>query len=213
MRDIANPEQNDPYFPFTRHFSWFDGHSFASGVYTLDGGKSQESVSEAINAYYGVYLLGLALNMTSVRVMGQVLLGMESRAAQVYWQMPSWSAIYEPEYAANKMSGQIACTKVQYSTWFGPKPEHMHLINMIPFTPASNLFLKRRYIAEEYQVLLDQALRRPNYSVEELWKGYAILALALLDPSAAWDQLQQIQTFDDGNSRTSSLYWIAVQKP
>nr|CCA19047.1 endo1 putative [Albugo laibachii Nc14] len=211
VRDIANPEQEDPYFPFARHFSWFDGHSFASGMYTLDGGKSQESVSEAINAYYGVYLLGLALNMTSLTVMGQVLLSMEARAAEVYWQMPSWSTIYEPVYAANKMSGQIACTKVQYSTWFGPKPEHMHLINMIPFTPASTLFLKRRYIAEEYQVLLDQALRRPNYSVEELWKGYATLALALLDPSAAWDQLQQIQTFDDGNSRTNSLYWIAVQ--
>ena len=37
------------FFPFTRHLNWFDGHSFASGLFPYGNGKSQESSSEAIN--------------------------------------------------------------------------------------------------------------------------------------------------------------------
>ncbi|ETV98521.1 hypothetical protein, variant [Aphanomyces invadans] len=86
VRDIANNSPHDPYFPLARHMSWFDGHSFASGVYVLDGGKSQESVSEAINAYYAVYLLGQALEMPMVEKMGRHLMTLEMRAATTYWQ-------------------------------------------------------------------------------------------------------------------------------
>jgi endo-1,3(4)-beta-glucanase len=32
---------------------FFDGHSWASGLFVQNNGKSQESSSEAINAYYG----------------------------------------------------------------------------------------------------------------------------------------------------------------
>jgi endo-1,3(4)-beta-glucanase len=48
-------------FPVARHKDFFDGHSWASGLFPMANGKSQESVSEAANAYYGVHLLGVAL--------------------------------------------------------------------------------------------------------------------------------------------------------
>ena len=51
-----------PFFPGARHKSWFDGHSFASGLFPAANGKSQESSSEAVNCYYGVYLWSLARN-------------------------------------------------------------------------------------------------------------------------------------------------------
>ena len=44
------------FFPPARHKSWFDGHSFASGLFPFADGKSQESSSEAANCYYGAYL-------------------------------------------------------------------------------------------------------------------------------------------------------------
>lgn len=211
VRDIASPDQSDTFFPFTRHFSWFDSHSFASGVYTLDGGKSQESVSEAINAYYGVYLVGKSFSVPEVEHMGHLLLALEIRGAQTYWQMPSSSDIYEPIYAANKMTGQVAATKVSYTTWFGPQVEHMHLINMIPFTPITDAFLKPAYVQEEYPILQQQAFGRAQDPIEDRWKGYAYLDLAIIDPADAWTKVQNMTFFDDGSSRTNSLYWIATR--
>ncbi|DAZ92627.1 TPA: hypothetical protein N0F65_012060 [Lagenidium giganteum] len=212
VRDIASPNIDDPYFPFARHFSWFDGHSFASGVYTLEGGKSQESVSEAINAYYGVYLLGKVLDVESVRNLGHLLVAQEIRAAQTYWQMSSQSEIYEPIYAKNKMTGQVACTKVSYTTWFGPQVEHMHLINMIPFTPITPAFIKPEYVQEEYPVLLEEAFNRTVDPIDKRWKGYAYLDLAIINPEEAWQLVTtDLDFFDDGNSKTNSLFWIATR--
>ncbi|KAG6617055.1 putative endo-1,3(4)-beta-glucanase [Phytophthora cinnamomi] len=211
VRDIASPDQSDTYFPFTRHFSWFDSHSFASGVYTLDGGKSQESVSEAINAYYGVYLVGKSFKVPEVERMGHLLLAMEIRGALTYWQMPSSSGIYEPIYAANKMTGQVAATKVSYTTWFGPQVEHIHLINMIPFTPITDAFLKPAYVQEEYPILQQQAFDRAENPIDDRWKGYAYLDLAIIDPTTAWTKVQNMSFFDDGSSRANSLYWIATR--
>ncbi|KAJ8530521.1 hypothetical protein ON010_g14391 [Phytophthora cinnamomi] len=192
VRDIASPDQSD-------------------GVYTLDGGKSQESVSEAINAYYGVYLVGKSFKVPEVERMGHLLLAMEIRGALTYWQMPSSSGIYEPIYAANKMTGQVAATKVSYTTWFGPQVEHIHLINMIPFTPITDAFLKPAYVQEEYPILQQQAFDRAENPIDDRWKGYAYLDLAIIDPTTAWTKVQNMSFFDDGSSRANSLYWIATR--
>ncbi|OQR90166.1 endo-1,3(4)-beta-glucanase [Thraustotheca clavata] len=210
VRDVANYNPNDHYFPLARHFSWFDGHSFASGVYVLDGGKSQESVSEAINSYYGVYLLGRVLEMPKLEQFGRMLLAMEMRAAQTYWQTKP--DIYGELYAKNEMTGMVGQTKVTYATWFGPVIEHMHLINVIPFTPITEEFLSKEYIEKEYKVLYDGAVSRTVNPMEEIWRGYAFLDHAIIDPKAAWTEVQtQLKHFDDGNSRTNSLWWIATR--
>ncbi|CAK4079921.1 unnamed protein product [Aphanomyces euteiches] len=208
VRDISNYNPDDPYFPLARHFSWFDGHSFASGVYVLDGGKSQESVSEAINAYYGVYLLGKALQMKQVEQMGRHLLALESRAATTYWQTSE--EIYGSIYASNQMTGQIGSTKVTYATWFGPEVEHMHLINLIPFTPITETFVARPYVEKEYPILA-KALNRTVTPMDEIWKGYTYLDHAIIDPQTAWAEVESLKDFDDGNSRANSLYWIATR--
>ena len=46
IRDICNPDPTDPDFPFARHKDFFDGHSWASGLYLQANGKGQESSSE-----------------------------------------------------------------------------------------------------------------------------------------------------------------------
>jgi len=38
VRDISNPSAKDPYFPVSRCFDWFHGHSWAHGLFdSLDG--------------------------------------------------------------------------------------------------------------------------------------------------------------------------------
>ena len=94
LRDIANPSHADPYYPIVRHKDWYLGHSWAQGVDPTYGilfiyfcnivlivldGKNQESTSEAVNAYYGVYLYGLVTKNDRVRDFGRLLLATEIR--------------------------------------------------------------------------------------------------------------------------------------
>jgi endo-1,3(4)-beta-glucanase len=39
IRDYANPVDSDPYFPFSRNFDWYHGHSWAAGLYDSGDGK------------------------------------------------------------------------------------------------------------------------------------------------------------------------------
>lgn len=66
IRDIANPSDDDKFFPTWRHKDWYLGFSWASGVVTIGqrpypNGRNQESVSEAIAAYEAIALFGNAL--------------------------------------------------------------------------------------------------------------------------------------------------------
>jgi endo-1,3(4)-beta-glucanase len=46
VRDICNPDPTDADFPYFRHKDFFEGHSWASGLFQQGNGKGQESSSE-----------------------------------------------------------------------------------------------------------------------------------------------------------------------
>ena len=75
----------------------------------------QESSSEAVNAYYGVYLLGLARKNAGLADWGRVLLATELDAAHRYYQIASTDApqIYPQPFAANKVVGVLWNTLVR----------------------------------------------------------------------------------------------------
>merc|ERR1712181_187101 len=43
------------------------------------------------------------------------------------------------------------------------------------------------------------------------WKGYVIMAHAIIDPEAAWAEAQQLTSYDDGNTKSNTLYWIGTR--
>lgn len=45
VRDFANSVADDPYFPFSRSFDWFHGHSWAKGLFESGAGKGQSLIS------------------------------------------------------------------------------------------------------------------------------------------------------------------------
>lgn len=114
---------NGPFFPGARHKSWFDGHSFASGLFPAANGKSQESSSEAVNCYYGVYLWSLARNGylynpaddTSVDTdFARLLLATEISGAKTYWQMlpPDTSTATSSPSSGNKTASTSSSTSI-----------------------------------------------------------------------------------------------------
>ena len=57
-----------------------------------------------------------------------------------------------------------------------------------------------------------QAYSRPSPPLSEGWKGYIVMAHAVIDSETAWAEAQQLTSFDDGNTRSNTLYWIASRE-
>jgi endo-1,3(4)-beta-glucanase len=208
LRDYANPAA-DAYFPASRCKDWFAGHSWAAGIFEFADSRNQESTSEAINGYYAVYLWGLATGDARLRDFGRLLLGTELRAAQTYWQVKDES-IYPAPFSSHKIVGVLWGTKADHTTWFGNQLEFIHGIQWVPFTPMSEELLPRAWMEQSYP-LVGAALQRSEPSMGESWRGLVHMAHAIVDPAAAWAEVSALQTFDDGNSRTNALYWVATR--
>ncbi|KAG2482089.1 hypothetical protein HYH03_018964, partial [Edaphochlamys debaryana] len=190
VRDFANPNKADPWFPFARQMNWWGGHSWAGGLAVFPDGKNQESTSEAVNGYHAVSLWGLALGDAALQRWGRLLTAVEVSGAQHYWQVPSTSTVYPAIFAANKVVGVLWNGKVAYETWFGRNPVFMHAIQYIPFTPVSQLLLRKEWIEESYPVATSN-MDDPLLAYSPCWKQYTTMARAVYDAPGAWSQLAQ----------------------
>ncbi len=205
-RDIANPSMADSAFTVFRNKDWFAGHSLAAGIFEFADGRNQESSAEAVNAYYGLELLGLAGNDENMTNVGRVLLATEIASAQSYWQIKSGSEVYEAPFAARKVAGIVWGTKVDHATFFGKNLEFIHCIQMMPFTPISETLLPSAWVKEEYPLLATATA-----GAAEEWRGFIAMDHAIVAPDAAWNEVQALASFDDGNSRANALYWAATR--
>jgi endo-1,3(4)-beta-glucanase len=205
-RDIINPSDADPSFPRFRNFDFYKSHSWAAGLVSFGDGRNQESTSEAVNAWYGAYLYGLASGQADLAALGRLLLAMESVGAQTYWQVESDSTIYPAPFRDFGAVGVLWETKVDAVTFFGADPELVYGIQMIPFTPASETLLDPVWVADTWPQFEAAAS-----GASDGWAGFLHLAHAVVDPDAAWTAINALGGFDDGNSKTNSLYFIATR--
>eukprot|EP01126_Amoeba_proteus_P041679 TRINITY_DN4493_c0_g1_i16.p1 TRINITY_DN4493_c0_g1~~TRINITY_DN4493_c0_g1_i16.p1 ORF type:complete len:221 (-),score=38.05 TRINITY_DN4493_c0_g1_i16:68-730(-) len=210
VRDIANPSEQDPFFPITRHKDWYTGHSWAQGLQFTQDAKNQESSSESVNTYYAVYLYGLTSGQKYVPNVGRLLLATEINSVRTYWHMTPQSNIYPPSFAKFGVVGILWSDKVDYATFFGLRTEYVHCIQMLPFTPISEEFLTSSWVSFEYQIL-QTALTSPT--LQEQWRAYIYEDQAIIDKEGAWnDALTLTRTaFDNGNSRTNLYWWVATR--
>ncbi|KXZ44666.1 hypothetical protein GPECTOR_64g85 [Gonium pectorale] len=211
LRDFANPRKDDPWFPFARVMDWWGGHSWALGIEALGDAKNQESTSEAVNGYYAVTLLGTVLGDPALTRWGQLLTAIEASGAQHYWQITSDRDIYPAPFNANKAVGIVWNGKVDYATWFGNNPALIHGIQYMPFTPISELLLRKEWIAESHPVAISQ----PDAGVPLCWKQITTMAQAIIDADAAWSYLTSVTNatawygYCAAHPKSVQLYWAA----
>jgi len=208
IRDVAEPSGADQHYGFMRNKDWFVGHSWAAGLFEFGDARNQESSSEAVNAWYGVYLYGLAIGDDRIRDLGRVMLATELRSTWKYWQINTGEGVYPEPFASNKVVGILWGTKVDHGTFFGANLEFIHGIQMLPYTPITEELLRAEWIEEEYPVI-QPATTSP--SIGEGWKGFIYMAHAVIDPDAAWSECQTLNGYDDGNTKTNTLYWLATR--
>ncbi|NDV46807.1 T9SS C-terminal target domain-containing protein [Paludibacter sp. 221] len=149
----------DTYIPFLRTFDPYFGHSFAGG--TGDGsGNNQESTSEAINSWFGIYMLGVELNDKRIIDTGAMGYLLEVTSAGEYWldlYEENFPETYEHEYVGILRTDNLAwatyfagdpawvlgiqaCPVDFFFTDFGLKPERMNAINKAMFHERTTFF-------------------------------------------------------------------------
>jgi endo-1,3(4)-beta-glucanase len=218
VRDIANPAgmegedsgAADPFFPTLRHTDVFDGHSWANGLFSNPSGRNSESSSEAINAYASIALLGRAMGDVELAFLGDALTSLEVTGVKKYWHMTPERSAFGEEFASNGCVGMLWSEKAVVETWFAVGLAYVHAINLLPITPVSEFILTKGWVSEQYPIL-ERSLPHSRPRMDDPWLGLVTADQAVIDPEAAWTRAQTFVRYDNGNSKTNLLYWIATR--
>ncbi|MFM7320613.1 MAG: glycosyl hydrolase [Armatimonadota bacterium] len=202
--DMACGERNHPRYPHLRCFDAYAGHSWASGNAPFASGNNQESSSEAVNAWAAMALLGMRTGDTALRDRGICLFASECAAIAEYW-----FDVHRTRPAAYPCPavGMVWGGKMVHETWFSRRPEAIHAINWLPFTPASL-----------HMGLHPEAVRRNHAAlVSEVdgpfaqWKDLIWMHQALADPEpaiAAWKAEAARYEPEAGQSKAAAIEWM-----
>jgi endo-1,3(4)-beta-glucanase len=107
VRDYSNSVTDDGYFPFSRSFDWYHGHSWARGVLDSGDGKDEESSSEDTMSTYAIKMWGRTINDTALEARGNLMLAMQARSLQHYFLYTSDNKDQPAEFIGNKVSGIV----------------------------------------------------------------------------------------------------------
>ncbi len=141
-KEYANWEREDGSFPFLRTFDAWEGHSWAGGVGSANG-NNQESSSEAVQSWGGVFLLGSVLGDDAMTAAGAMGYAMEVAATREYWfdyhghkDGPA-AATFAPTYP-HAITGILGGGGRGHGTYFSGDPAWVYGIQTLPASPFLN---------------------------------------------------------------------------
>jgi len=211
IRDYANSISNDLYFPMSRSFDWFHGHSWAKGLFESGDGKDEESSSEDSNAAYAIKMWGRTIGDTAMEGRGNLMLAIQARSLQNYFLYQNNNTVEPPQIIPNKVSGIMFENKIDHTTYFGQNIEYIQGIHMLPLMPFSTLTRTKTFVTEEWN--------QYNFSsyaptVVGGWKGILYANLAIIDPASSYSFFSNpdfdYNSLDGGASLTWYLTWSAA---
>jgi Glycosyl hydrolase family 81 C-terminal domain len=233
IRCIANPSDEDEFFPTWRHKDWFQGHSWASGIAVVFlNGKNQESSSESIAAYEAIALYGNTMVSAwekagahseariarEIEQAGQLLTATELRSARAYWHVSDDEEvkIYPSSYTP-KTIGILWQTMAQCQTWFGAAAYLAYGIQLLPLTPISEFRDTLSWSKGMYHIFSESCGSDPGCTTN----GWSVLQIALLAVVGYQQDGAEIATalpadvFEsaggNGHSLTNTLWYVSTR--
>jgi hypothetical protein len=138
-KQYANWERDDKDFPFLRCFDPWNGHSYAGGLSDRNDGNNQESSSEAMQSWAGLFLLGAAIGDDAMRATGAMGYAIEEATIIEYWNdYHRWksgeeASNYSPNYTKqHPIVSVLRDRDIGYWTWFSGEPIHIFGIQWLP---------------------------------------------------------------------------------
>lgn len=135
VADIGTDNRGSSQFPYLRTFDVYEGHSWADGYAKFADGNNQESTSEAIQAWYGLYLWSLATHNSTLETTALYLYTTEIASTKEYWF--GLNGLYSGAYQ-HRIASLVWGGKVDFATWFSADPNAIYGIQLLPFTPGSS---------------------------------------------------------------------------
>lgn len=193
-KEYANWDHADADFPFLRTFDVWEGHSWAGG-FSGGTGNNQESSSEAMQSWAGIYVLGIAMGDKEMTATGAMGYAMESRAAMEYWfnvHGDNWA----PNYP-HKMVGMAWSGGNNYGTYFSGDPAWIWGINWLPMSPAMAYLVQDPvYAKKNFGDMWDaRVAKEGNMDLNKLGAGLGNVILAQaaqVNPDWAAQQMDEL---------------------
>ncbi|KAI0408289.1 glycoside hydrolase family 81 protein [Xylaria palmicola] len=183
VRDIANPSVSDKYFPVSRNFDWYHGHSWAHGLYETLDGKDQESSSEDAMAAYAIKMWGRTIKDGNMEARGNLMLSVVARSLSQYYLYTEQNSVQPANYIGNRVAGILFENKCDHTTYFGARVEYVQGIHMLPLLPSTRFTRPGDFVRQEWATYFDEG--RAD-EAEGGWRGILYGNLATVDPAAAW---------------------------
>ncbi|KAI0009226.1 glycoside hydrolase family 81 protein [Xylariaceae sp. FL0662B] len=183
VRDIANPCPSDKYFPVSRNFDWYHGHSWAHGLYETLDGKDQESSSEDSMHAYAIKMWGRTIKDANMEARGNLMLAVMARSLNHYYLYAEDNKVQPANFVGNKVAGILFENKCDHTTYFGANIEYVQGIHMLPLLPSTKLTRPTNFVKQEWATYFDGG--RAD-KIEGGWKGILYGNLATVDPKTAW---------------------------
>jgi len=144
VKQYAEWERESPRFPRLRTFECWAGHSYAGGMSSGHDGNNQESSSEAVGSWAGMFFLGAALGNQEMMATGAMGYSIETEAVHEYWnnaygwknsEQSNWSPNYKPTICSVMRDRDMGAW-----TWFSGEPIHIYGIQWLPAWTHMNYF-------------------------------------------------------------------------
>ncbi len=221
IRDYANEDRGDPYFPIQRYQDDYSGHSWASGLTSFVDGQNQQSSSEAVNAYYALALYAAVFHDKKLLNWAKFLMTRELVSAQTYWQIPKDSAIYSDKFkehnqvVANLWDNKIDANAffIECHTEFRCGLEYSFGIEMLPFTAMTSVLLNKKWLKDVYPTI-KKLIANEYGSITPAWQWILIKGVApIMDKNEKEYFLKKAidskpAEYDHGDSKTNTLYFL-----
>jgi endo-1,3(4)-beta-glucanase len=184
-----------------RHFNWFLGHSWATGLFASE--RNQESSSEAIQAYWAMYLWGKVTKQSEIKDAGQAMVLLETYTTHMYY-FPLLNSLYPLPYGSRSVTGVLFDTWIWYSTFFGSNSEYIHGIHFLPYGTHHLLRYWPTYYTKEWTEL--QSTQTGD------WKPIVYGILSQINQTTAWTECVNAKDsdFDLFSPRSIVLWFIAT---
>ncbi|MCL1972884.1 MAG: glycosyl hydrolase [Endomicrobia bacterium] len=227
IRNFASPYRHNDIkfqersFPFLRNFDVYAGQSWANGRGAsagdwgggLDDGNDQESISEAMNAWAGIYLWGIMTNNTDWITLGMYGYTTESKAAEEYY-FDIHNQTYPSDYSHR--GGILFDNSLRYYTHWeyegtvNPKAttkQERYGIWILPLTPSMLYMGYNPSAAQDYyNRMLNDTTAANDPSI---WRDIFLRYKSLFNASEALtDWSSQPITAEEGSSLSYSYHFI-----
>ena len=207
IRDYANPHASDRYFPVSRSFDYFHGHSWAKGLFESQDGKDEESSSEDVFSAYAIKMWGLVSGNTAMEARGNLMLGILKRSLNQYMLLdPVDNIAHPPSYVQNRVSGILWENKVAHQTHWDNQIRMIQGIHMIPINPMTPYIRKASAVLDEWNVYF----KGKTGNINDGWKGVLYAHYGVYDAVASFNFLKQsywLPEWVDGGATRS--WWVA----